>query len=444
MYLSLQQSIFYLFAFISTVYVTHLGLYLITANFYDIWLYRQQHERDRFVGRLRRLSGSSRRTGRHIPGLVSIVISAHNETKVIVRCLDSVRRSTYAHIEVLVADDASDDGTFQLVHDYQLRHPGFALRVVRMRRNVGKGAALNVLLRRYAHGEFVMTLDADSIIRPDTVQNALSYFADPRIAGVAANVRIIDDPTILGVLQKFEHMIGYRSKKMYSLLNCEFVIGGVASSYRMDVLEKVGFYDTDTVTEDIGLSIKIASLGNRAHRIVYAADVVAETEGVASFRALVRQRYRWKYGSFQNLIKYRRLLLNPDRQYSRSLTLYRMPMAFLSEFILLAAPLAWGYVLYMTLVQYNLTLIIGAYSTVTLYTLLTIWLDENLHARGRLRLSGYALISYFIFFIMDIVQLVGIVRCLYQSHALLTQKNIGSRWISPKRIGRRVQHVYEA
>jgi cellulose synthase/poly-beta-1,6-N-acetylglucosamine synthase-like glycosyltransferase len=239
-------------------------------------------------------------------------------------------------------------------------------------------------------------------------------------------------------------MVGYRSKKMYSLLNCEFVVGGVASSYRMSVLRQVGFYDTDTVTEDIGLSIKITSLGNLTHRIVYAADVVAMTEGVASFKALVRQRYRWKYGSFQNLIKYRHMMFSFSSRYSRMLTLYRMPMALISEFGLLIAPLAWGYVLYMTFVQYDPSLIIGAYATITTYMLLTIWLDENLHTTGRLRLTGYALVSYFIFFIMDLVQLIGIARCLRHSGPLLQQKNIGSAWVSPKRVGKKMRHIYEA
>jgi cellulose synthase/poly-beta-1,6-N-acetylglucosamine synthase-like glycosyltransferase len=441
MYLSPQEVTFYLFAFISGLYVIHLGLYLISANFYDIWQSRRLSERYYKYHQKRQNTPSHKHPGQH--NLVSIIISAHNEEKVIVRCLNSIRQSSYPNIEVLIADDGSIDKTKQLVRDYIIRHPEMDLRVYRMRRNIGKGAALNVLLKRHVRGEFVMTLDADSVLRPDTVTHAIAYFADPNIAGVAANVRIIDEQTILGVLQKFEHMVGYRSKKMYSLLNCEFVVGGVASSYRMDVLRTVGFYDTDTVTEDIGLSIKITSLGNQTHRMVYAANVVAMTEGVSTFRALVRQRYRWKYGSFQNLIKYRSLFFNLSSRYSRTLTCYRIPMALISEFGLLMAPLAWGYVIYMTFVQYNPTLIIGAYATITLYMLLTIWFDENLRPIGRLKLSGYALISYFIFFIMDLVQLIGITRCVWHTQSLLLQKNIGSSWVSPSRIGKRMRHIYD-
>lgn len=434
MYISPQEIIFYLFACISVLYVAHLGLYLVSANFYDIWQVQRQLKARR-VGHWHKPSSEY--------DLVSVVIAAYNEHKVIVRTLESLRYSDYPNFEVLIADNCSVDGTKQLVRDFALRHPEMNVRVYRMPKNLGKGGGLNTLLRRYAHGTYAMTLDADSIVMPDTISSAVSYFSDPTIAGVAANVRIMDDPTILGVLQKFEHMIGYRAKKMYSVFKCEFVVGGVASTYRMDILRQVGFYDTDTVTEDIGLSIKITSLGNRTHRMVYGADVMAMTEGVSSMRALIRQRYRWKYGSLQNLVKYRQLLFSDDPKYSRALTHYRMPMAILSEFVLLLAPIAWGYVLYMTLLQYNLTLILGAYATITLYMLLTIWFDENLHMVGRMRLTGYALISYFLFLLMDFVQLIDIAKCLRRTRPLLQQRPTASTWGSPARSGRKIQHVYE-
>jgi hypothetical protein len=108
------------------------------------------------------------------------------------------------------------------------------------------------------------------------------------------------------------------------------------------------------------------------------------------------------------------------------------------------APFAWAYLLYVTFAQQQLTLFIGAYITITSYMLITIWLDENLQTMGRIKLSGYALVSYFIFYIMDLVQLVDIARCLWHAKSLLLQRNTSSKWISPTRVGGKVQHVYEA
>jgi cellulose synthase/poly-beta-1,6-N-acetylglucosamine synthase-like glycosyltransferase len=450
--MDIQVVLFYLFAVVSTLYVVHIGIYLIGANLYDIWQYRRRYkQRSSVLAPLlrsstiqaKRASDSMSSLPEAEAPLVTIAIPAHNEEKVIVRCLDSIRRSSYPNLEVMVADDASHDRTWQMVRDYILRYPEMNLSVYRMHKNVGKGKALSTVLKRYASGEFAMMIDADSLISHDAIVRAISYFETPSIAGVAANVQIIHEPTVLGILQKFEHMIGYRSKKLYSVLNSEFVVGGVASTYRMSVLRQVDFYDTDTVTEDIGLSIKIVSLGNRTHRMVYGSDVLAMTEGVASFRALIRQRFRWKYGSLQNLVKYRSLIGNVSHRYTISLTMYRLPMAVMSEIVLLTAPIAWSYAAYMTLRQYSPQLILGAYATITVYMLITIWFDENLRLAARLRLSIYAPIAYFVFYIMEFVQLIAIMRCLYRVNTLIRQKDVGSTWVSPERVGKELAAIRE-
>jgi poly-beta-1,6-N-acetyl-D-glucosamine synthase len=421
-----EQISFYIFAVVSTLYVIHFGVYLVGANFYDIWQFRRRHRLA-----VSAYSGSD--------ALVSVLIPAHNEELVIARCLDSVCNNSHANLQIIVVDDASVDRTSRLVKDYILRHPGRDISLVRRRKNVGKGGALNYALRRKAQGTFVMTLDSDSILDKHTIANAIAYFEDPSIVGVAANVRIIEEHTILGMLQKFEHMIGYRSKKTYSLTKSEFVIGGVASTYRMDVLREVKYYDTDTLTEDIGLSIKIVdSKGNRHNRIVYAADVTAMTEGVATFRQLLRQRFRWKYGSLQNVVKYRHLIFSHNKHLTHRLTFYRLPMAIISEVALLFAPVVWGYVLYVTFSEQSLQLVIGAYLTITAYTFINLWFDENSTFTDKLRLSAYAPILYFIFYIMDVIQFISVVRCLCRLHILLSGKDKASTWVSPQRVGKQV------
>ncbi|HSX29513.1 MAG TPA: glycosyltransferase [Candidatus Saccharimonadales bacterium] len=424
----INDILFWMFAITSTLYAIHLGLYLVGANFYDIWQYRRR-------ARYQQLQEEGQLQWRP---LVSVVISAHNEEMVLARCLDSIRGSTYKNVQVVLMDDASADNTLAIARRYQRKYRNMNITVAHMSKNSGKGGALNRALTEFAKGELVMTLDADSILSKTAIERAVGYFIDPTIVGVAANVRIIEEPSVLGVLQTLEHMIGYRSKKFYSIANCEFVIGGVASTYRMDVLRAVNFYDTDTFTEDIGLSIKIVSQGNRNARLVYGADIVATTEGVTRFKALFRQRFRWKYGSLQNLVKYRRLILNPSARYSRSLTLYRMPMAVLSEIVIMCLPFILGYVIYVSITSLDPRLLVGAYFTITAYTMMTLWFDEHTSFWNRIRLSLYAPIMYFIFYIMDMVQVVAVVRCAIKIRSLVTQKNEGSTWVSPQRVGREV------
>jgi cellulose synthase/poly-beta-1,6-N-acetylglucosamine synthase-like glycosyltransferase len=303
------------------------------------------------------------------------------------------------------------------------------------RKNVGKADALNHVLRSGAHGDLVMALDADSVLHRKSIHNAVSYFEDPKVVGVAANVRILDTLSVLGLLQKFEHMVGYRSKKFFSVTNSEFIIGGVASTYRRDMLKKVRFYDNDTTTEDIGLSLKIVAQGNKENRIIYAANVLAMTEGVQTFKALMRQRYRWKLGSLQNLIKYRGLVANTNRRYSRGLTFYRLPMAFFGELMLLLEPLAIGYVIYVCYLLLNPSMLIGAYMTITVYLMLNVWPDEHMNAAKKIKMSFFAPMMYFVFYLMNFVQLAAIFRCIANYKQTFNRSQVSQSWVSPKRVG---------
>ncbi len=418
--------LFYLFVAISVIDIIHLGFYLVGANFYDIWQFRRQ-------------ARMPKRSHHSIRPLVTVLIPAHNEELGIERCLDSVRKNTYRKLEIIVIDDASTDNTKRLVRQYIEKYPNRNIRLMYKQKNGGKAEALNHGLRRGAKGELVMTLDADSVIHRKSITNAVSYFDDPKVVGVAANVRILDSLSVLGLLQKFEHMVGYRSKKFFSVINSEYIVGGVASTYRRDMLKKVRFYDNDTTTEDIGLSLKIVAQGNREHRIIYAANVLAMTEGVQTFKALVRQRYRWKLGGLQNLIKYRGLVGNTSKRYSRGLTFYRLPMAFLGEIMLLLEPLAVGYVIYVCYLLLNPSMIIGAYMTITVYLLLNVWPDEHMSFAKKIKMSLYTPAMYFIFYLMNIVQLAAIFRCIANYKQTLGQSQVSSNWISPKRTGGQVQ-----
>jgi biofilm PGA synthesis N-glycosyltransferase PgaC len=451
------DSIFlYILAIANLVYVVHIGLYTVGANSYDILRFKREHAlKSKPIRKLKK---------QPVPKLISIVIPAHNEAGVIKRTLDSVLASSYQNIEVLIVNDGSNDNTAKIVRDYIKRikrtkstrvwsyfdASGYAsnrkLRYIRIfrqktrirlinQRNQGKAVAMNNAIQNYIKGELVMCLDADSIVHPEAVGRAVGYFKDKTTIGVAANVRVIESKTILGRVQRFEHMIGYRSKKFYSLTNSEFIIGGVASTYRKNVIKKVKFYDNDTLTEDIGLSLKIiAQSGNLKRRIVYASDVVAFTEGVQTFGDLLKQRYRWKMGSLQNLYKYKHLIGKLDtKRYSRMLTLYRLPMAIFSEVLLLIEPILVGYIVYLSIEYRTFGIAIGAYLTITFYTLTVLWPDEHLTLLSKAKLSITSLWIYIFFYIMDIVQLYAVIKSLHLYENIINREKLISTWTSPKR-----------
>jgi cellulose synthase/poly-beta-1,6-N-acetylglucosamine synthase-like glycosyltransferase len=423
----LQTALFYLFIAVGTINLIHFAFYLIGANWYDVQTF-QARSKGRLIKRIR-----SRNP------LVSVLIPAYNEALVIERCLESIRKNSYQKLEVIVNNDASEDDTAAIVRAYKKKYPKFNLRLVSRRRNGGKAAGLNYIARNYAKGELIMSLDADSLLHQEAIKRAVHYFDDSKVAGVAANVRIIEEPTVLGVLQRFEHMIGYRSKKFYAVTNCELIVGGVASTYRRELIKQVGYYDNDTATEDIGLSMKIAALGNKQHRLIYASDVVAMTEGVSDIRGLLNQRYRWKLGNLQNIVKHRDLLFNSDPKYTRSLTWYRVPMAFVGEIMVLLEPIVFAFVLYLSIRFITPAMFMAAYTTITAYLLLSLWPDEHLDWKGKIKASAYIPFLYLIFYIMNFVQLLSAIKCIANHKKIVNLSAKEGAWISPRRIGRAVR-----
>lgn len=450
-HLTILTILFYMFVVIGMINLVHFAFYLVGGNIYDIQAFMRRHRQ--------------RREAEPYRPLVSVLVPAYNEVNVVERSLQSIWNNTYENIEIIVISDGSTDGTEDAVQRFinsrmrvyrrampkivrtknglkRVWHRGNSpiqrrIKLVRQR-NGGKAAALNNGLRNHAKGELIMMLDADSLLHKKAISNAIKYFDDPNIVGVAANVRIIEEFSILGMLQRFEHMIGYRSKKFFTLANCELIVGGVASTYRRDILDAVGHYDTDTVTEDIGLSMKIAAMGNKQHRLVYGADVAAMTEGVSTFRELLKQRYRWKLGNLQNLVKYRQLTFATNPNYTKSMTWYRLPMGYFGELLLILEPFVLGYVLYLSIHFLTVGLVLGAYMTITLYILMTIWPDEHLSIWSKLKSSFQAPFLYFIFYIMNFVQLVSIVRCLINHKKIVNLTESKNTWVTFERTGKKV------
>ncbi|HMT18899.1 MAG TPA: glycosyltransferase family 2 protein [Candidatus Saccharibacteria bacterium] len=439
--------LFSLFLLIGLIYTLHLGLYAAGANIQDILSLKDKAEK---APRKERLP------------LVTVLIAAYNEELSIEKSISTVWNSNYPRLEIIVVDDGSNDKTYDIVRSYISKADSLKLtrgsirrsvhgtlsrrwkrqnhddyRVVRLiaKENGGKSSALNTALLRGVNGEFVMTLDADSILDPYAIRRAVDYFDDETVVGVAANVRVLFRPTILGIIQQFEHLIGYRSKKFYRLTNSELIVGGVASTYRTSTLKKVGYYDTDTQTEDIGLSMKIASLGNKEHKLIYGADVLAATQGVQKLGALLKQRYRWKLGNLQNLIKFSASYKPSNKEQSASLKYYRVPMAFLGEILLMLEPVILAYVLYLSISIGSPVLFVGSYVVITAYILQTVWSDEHYSLREKLQMSYYAPAMYFLFYIMDFVQLAAIFRCLVNPKKVLRLVETDGRWVSPERHG---------
>lgn len=367
--------------------------------------------------------------------LISVVIPTHNEEMGIERTLDALLKSRYKKFEIIIGDDLSDDQTKTIIRRYIAQHPKYAIRLVAKRKWGGRGAALDAALSR-AQGELVMALDADCVIDKYALRNMVRHFANPKVVAVAANVRILDTGNIISLLQVFDYLISFRSKKFNTIANCEYIIGGAGATYRHSILKALRGFDHTMKTEDIEMSLRIARLiGNNRAGLKYASDVVIHTEPVPSYKSLFKQRFRWKFGSLQAMYKHRRLFFSFRSHHSKLLTLVRLPFVLWSEIMLLMEPVYFGYFLYQATINRNVSLFASACLVMCVLINLAIWSDEHLDIRTRLRLTAFAPMMYVVFFIMTGIQVVAALKTFADFRGLIGKKAVSGAYISPERIG---------
>jgi len=120
---------------------------------------------------------------RNVGCKVSVLIPAWNEEIGILKTLSSVVSTHYHNLEIIVINDGFIDcyekqqqnSKHKVVFKY-LKLP-----------NGGKAVAMNQGLK-IASGEFVITLDADSVMDKAMINNILARFSDEKVAAVAGNV----------------------------------------------------------------------------------------------------------------------------------------------------------------------------------------------------------------------------------------------------------------
>lgn len=390
-----SNSMYILIALLSILNFVRIFFMLIGSDIYDIRSIRTSHKQKH----VRDTKG------------VTVIIPAYNEETGVIRTLESVMDSSYRNIQILVVDDGSTDKTLAKLRAFQRKHRG-AFTII-SQKNGGKASAINRAVKHWAKKELVMVLDADSLLDPRAIERMVVRFRNPNTIAAAANVKIIPTRSFLGVAQQYEYLISYRMKRSLSVFGAEYIIGGVGSTFRRKELLDSGLYDTDTMTEDIDMTVKLIRLyGNKKGRIAYAADALAYTEHVMKFSSLVKQRFRWKYGRMQTFAKNKNLFFSRRRIHSKALTWYQLPYAVFSELTLLVEPILVGFILTIVVLYGDIESILWVYAIVSGFVLLMLSGENTESWQEKLRLTAYLPIVYFLMYILTAVEFCALLKSM--------------------------------
>jgi peptidoglycan-N-acetylglucosamine deacetylase len=232
--------------------------------------------------------------------LVSILVPCYNEGKVLDNCVKSLIEQDYPNFEIIIINDGSTDDSLEVARRLAKKHRPIIH--VSDKKNGGKASALNRGIER-ARGEIVVCIDADSMFLKDTVRQLVLSFEDNAVAAVGGNVRVANRGKVLGRQQGLEYITGLTvQRKAFAHLGCMQVISGAIGAFKRDALRGVGGYSTDTIVEDMDLTIELIKNG---YKVVYNPRAIAYTEAPENLKDFQKQRYRWTYGNFQVISKHR-------------------------------------------------------------------------------------------------------------------------------------------
>ncbi|MFT3728882.1 MAG: glycosyltransferase [Terricaulis sp.] len=228
-----------------------------------------------------------------------VVIAAYNEETVIVPTIRSVLASRGVDVHVIVVDDGSLDQTAARVSEAFADEPRVLLL---SKANGGKASALNLALA-HATSDVIVGIDADTQVAPDAIAALTRHFDDPGVAAVAGNVRVGNRINIVTRWQALEYITSQNiDRRALDHVNAITVVPGAIGAWRTKAVLDAGGYSPDTLAEDMDLTWRLRRQG---WRIANEPEAVAYTEAPANVAALMRQRFRWTFGTLQCLWKHR-------------------------------------------------------------------------------------------------------------------------------------------
>jgi len=274
---------------------------------------------------------------------VSIIVPAHNEEKVIKKTITSLLNLNYPKnkLQIIAINDDSTDNTLKRlksIKDRRLRiinrHPGYT----------GKAVAVNKGMP-FVRGQLVGVLDGDTpYISPDSLIYMVPHFDNPNVGAVIGSLKVWKPKNILEKLQWFEYLFVTLTRKLLASLSALYVTpGGSFSLFRKDILDKIGYFDEESLTEDLEMAMR---LQYHKYDIISELKSITQTKVPNTFRWFHNQRIRWYRGWLHTVYKYRSMLFN--REYG-FLGMFQMPISTILPIFLISITFIIGYEILKTL-----------------------------------------------------------------------------------------------
>ena len=196
------------------------------------------------------------------PTLVSVICLCYNHARFVGEAVRSVVGQTYKNLQIIVADDCSEDDSAGEILKLKSEYP--SLLVLLLPENVGNCKAFNEAYK-HAIGEFVIDFATDDIMQPDRIEKQVQYFqkCDRKVGVVFTDATYINEKGEF-LRNHFEYLF---RKNLITVIPQGDVYRDVLSTYfipgptmmvRREVLDQLGGYDEELTYEDFDFWVRSA------------------------------------------------------------------------------------------------------------------------------------------------------------------------------------------
>lgn len=289
---------------------------------------------------------------------ISIIAPAFNESRSIIDNVRTLLALYYNNFEVILVNDGSTDDTFEKVKNayelvrvnyyfdyripcerikgvYRSKNPSYNRLTVIDKNNGGKADSLNAGIN-ICRSNLIVTIDADSIIEPDSILKLVKPFLeekDRKVIGTGGVIRIVNScdverghikeihlpERILPRMQVLEYTRAFLLGRMaWSQLDGLMLISGAMGMFDRETVIHCGGYSVKTVGEDMELVLRMRRYKaerKEKYEVTYIPDPLCWTEVPSDLKSMRKQRTRWTRGLIESLWTHKKICLN--RNYGR-------------------------------------------------------------------------------------------------------------------------------
>lgn len=233
---------------------------------------------------------------------VTLMICAYNEQDIVDSKMENTRQIKYPKLKVVWVTDGSNDHT----NDYLAKYHD--VEVIYSPERRGKTAALNHGLS-LVKSELVVMTDANTMLNPESIQEIVRCFMDPKVACVAGEKRVAarhEGQAAAegeGLYWKYESTLKRWDGELYSAMGA----AGELCAIRRSLYEPM---PENALLDDFVMSLRMVDKG---YKIAYTADAYAMEYGSADLTEESKRKRRIAAGGLQS-IWWLRNMMNPLRQ----------------------------------------------------------------------------------------------------------------------------------